>query len=145
MRLQAHGAGKAIPSSTATGHRFVVLTAPIAEAEIVHRSLAGRLDTKGTEQQIAKGLRHLHIAGHHSRWVTRIQQTARWHHQIEWCETALVQGDVVVEEATDHVQHGRARHRQGGIEVARPLGRCSGEIQPQPLALPIKADLHHQA
>ena len=72
VRLQPHRSSKALTRAATTGHRFVVLAAAIAEADVVHRSLAGRLGAESRKQQIAEGLRHLHVAGHHSGGGPRI-------------------------------------------------------------------------
>ena len=149
MRLQAHGASKALTGTTATGHRFVVLATAISKAEIVHRALTSSKHAKGTKKQIAQSLRHLHIPSHHSSRCLRIQQATQRNAYLQRCKATFIQWNVVVEQTTDHVQHNRTGNRKRCVEISQLLLRCSTKIQQQfvliaVLLIPANANLHRQ-
>ena len=118
MTLHRIGAREPLSGSGSTADRLVVLTAVIAEAQIVHRSLACRQGSHSGEQGIGDRLGGFHIAGHHRRRRQGVQQTARRHDQLQRLEATGVQRNRLLHQATEGVEHHRLGDRQRGIEVA---------------------------
>ena len=116
------------PGAGAAADRLVVLPRCVAEQKIVHRRLRTGDRAQRAEHRVARGLRDLGVASHHrGAWLRREKRPGR-NDQLQRLQAAIVQWNVVADQATEHVQNGRLRYRRRRVEVALVLFAGAGEI-----------------
>ena len=93
----------------------------ISESEVVHGSLPGCQCAGRTKKRRRAGLRRFHIAGNHCRWIGRVQKTAHRYNQFEGIKTAVVEGDIILYQASEHVEYSCPAHGQRGVKISRNL------------------------
>ena len=142
MALHGIGAVETAACAGATGNRLVVLHAIVAERQVVHRALGIGHDAERAVQRVGHALRRFDIAGDHGGRPLRVEEAARRHDKLDGREAAVIQRDVTLDEGAQHVQRGRARDRQRGIEVAVVLRRAAAEIDDGRAAFARHADGH---
>ena len=111
---------------------FVILMDVVAPDKVVHRALSGGDGLQGAEQGVNQVLGGLDVAGDDRRGVARADHRAFGDDDFHRLQAALVQRDVVIHQAPEHVQHRGAHHRFGGVEIARMLGAGAGEVDNRP-------------
>ena len=124
---------------------FVVLVGVVSPDEVVHGALGGGHGLQGAEQGVHQILGSFHVAGDDRRGMTRADHGAFRDDDLHGLQAAFVQRNVVVHQAPKHIQHRRAHHRFGGVEVARMLGAGAGEIHHRAAPFAVNGDGHRQA
>ncbi len=126
--LDHAGAVEARPRPRAAADGFVILVLGVTEREIVHRALGRRHHAQRAIQGVGDAGRRLHIARHDRGWIVRIEHGARRDQHLERLEAARVEGNLVIDQRAEHVQHGR--HADGGrrVEVVVQLRRGAAEV-----------------
>ena len=129
VRLHRGDAVEPGSGAGAAADRFVILPVRVAEQEVVHRRLRAGDRAERTEQRIAGGLRHFRIARHHRRTGPRRKKAAGRNDQLDRFQAAVVQRDIVADQAAEHVQHRGTRDRRRGVEIVVVALRAgAGEI-----------------
>ena len=142
--LKSHAAIKALARTAAAGDGFVVLTHPVAETEIVHRSLTGGQHAEGRKpQQVAERLRQFDIAGHHSSGRTGFSRQPSGTTSRTGAKQPSLSG---MSSLSDNAacKARRAGHGQWGIDIAGMLRGCAAEIQGEALLGAIHSNLELQ-
>ena len=94
------------------------------------------------EQRVGHRLRDLDIAGDDGGRIFRRQHRALRDDDVDRPQAPGVHRDVVVDHHAEDVEHGRARHRLGRVEVGRLLRRGAGEVDRRLALLLVDRDLH---
>ena len=128
MRL--HSAGSVVVGSgaRATGDRLVVLVTLVAESEVVHRSLRGRLHAQRAVERVNDTLGGLYVAGCHRVRRRRVEQRALGYQDPQRSQASGVERQRLVDQRAEDVQHRGHGHRPGGVEVVPLLRRGSREV-----------------
>ena len=137
MGLHTTGSRETRPRTTAPCDRFVVLPAPIAKGEVVHGALSRRHGAHGGEQEVAERLGGFHIPRHHSSWRLGIEQTPLRHHQRQGLKTTGIEGDRLLHQTAQYIEHGGLGHRQRSMKVVIALQRAATEIQHRLATVPL--------
>ena len=128
MRMDSRGAVETSPCASPAADGFVILMLGIPEGEVVHGGLPGRQCPGRTKKRRRDCLRRFHIAGHHCRRIGGVQETALWYNQFEGIKTAVVEGDIILYEASEHVEYSRSAHGQRGVKIGRYLTAGAGKV-----------------
>ncbi len=119
---------KARAGARAARYGLVVLEAGVAEREIIHRALGRRHHAERAVQRVGHALRGLDVARDDRRRVSRAQHAALRNEDLERLQAAGVEGNVLVDEGPEDVEHRGHRHRGRRIEIVRQLRRGAGEV-----------------
>ena len=134
------GAVEAGAGAGAAADRFVVLARCVAEQEVVHRRLGAGDHAQRAEHRVAGGLGDLGIAGDDRGARVGRQERSRRDDQGQRLQAAVVQRDVVTDQAAEHIQHRGARHGRRRVEVALVLRAGAGEIHDRAAGCLVHAD-----
>ena len=128
--------------ATATRDGFVVLVLGIAKGEVVHGGLTARHHTQSAKQGIGNAARCFHIACHHRGWKIGIEHAACWNDHLQRLQATRIQRNVVVHQASEHVQNGCHANSGRRIEVVSLLRTGAREINLCTSTLCIHANRH---
>ncbi|KAH3684542.1 hypothetical protein WICPIJ_004492 [Wickerhamomyces pijperi] len=103
--------------------------ATVAEGQVVAVTLGVRLDLEGLQHGVGDPLRSHHVPSDNSGTGQRRQQRALWNQHLHWVKTALVQRDVLGDQATETVDDSGEGYGLRGVQVAVHLRRRPVEIK----------------
>ena len=130
------------PGARTARNRLIILVPLVAECEIVHRPLAGRQPTGGSEQGVRHNLARFDIAGDDGRRIGGFEHRAVGHDQFDWAEATVVHRYHVIDQRADDIQRRRPHDREWRVEIIIELGAGTGEIERRRPRLFINADDH---
>ncbi len=88
----------------------------------------GRHHAERAEQRVGDDLADLDVAGDDRRRIDRVEHRTRRDDQRDRAHAAVVQRDVVVDQAAEDVQHRGAHDAARRVEIARQLRARAGEV-----------------
>ena len=136
-RARAGGLARG-PRAAADG--FVILQRIVAPDEVVHGALRCGNGLQRAEQCVDQVLRSFDIAGDDRGRVLRVNHRVVGDDDAHRFQTAFVERNVVVDQASKHIQHRGAHHRRRRVEVAGMLLGGAGEIDHRLLAFLVHAN-----
>ena len=128
MALHDAGAVKRGACAGAARDGFVVLVFVIAEREIGHRAVRASEHAERAVEAIGRGLRHFDIARDDGSGIDRRQHAAIGDDDFDRFQATRVHRNIVVDKRAENVQHHRAAHAAGRVEIAWALSRSTREI-----------------
>ena len=138
--VDAVGAGPGRAGAGAAGDGLVVAealcggggggeVAAEAEGQVVAVALGGGAGGEGEEDDVGDALRGEDVAAHDGGFVRGGEEGFRGDEYLDGLEAALVQGDVVGDEAAETVDYGGVGDGFGGVGVAVDFGAGAGEVE----------------
>ena len=95
------------------------------------------------QDDIGDALRGEDVATDHPRVFRGRKQGAFRNDHLDWVEAALVERDVLWDEAAQAVEDRGTCDRTGGVEVAPEFGACSGEVENRTAVPAVNGDFQH--
>ena len=138
MALHPRRASPGGPRARAAGDGLVVPEGVIAEREVVHAPLRVGASFERGEADVGDALRGEHVSAHNRRALRGGQETSRRDGDANGRQASLVQGNLLVDQTPDAVNHRRARHRGGRVPVPDNLVARPGKVENSAALFPIK-------
>ena len=140
--VDRRGAVEVRPRAAAAADGLVVLVGVVAEGEVVHRPLRRGHRLECAEQRVGGPLRGLDVAGADRGRIFAGEDGALRDDEFDRHETAVVQGDVGLDEGAKDVEHGGPGDRRRGVEVPGLLLARAGEVDAHAATLAIHRHRH---
>ncbi len=102
---------------------------------------AAAIAPSAPNRRVGHRLRRLDVAGDDGGGIFRRQHRALRDDDVDRPQAAGIHRDVVVDHHAEDVEHGRARHRLGRVEIGRLLRRGAGEVDGRLALVLVDGDL----